>query len=151
MSAALLHRYEPVRYKAQAEAAREWTGFSLREMARECLEQKGANLRGKGIDEVVQLALYNFDLPNILADVANKTLRAGYENYPNTFQPFTKRGTATDFKTIYRTQLSGAPALVAGQRARRNQAGNAHRFEGKLLARYLCSYYQHHAQDHHQR
>lgn len=112
MSAALLHRYEPVRYKAQAEAAREWTGFSLRELARECLHQKGASISGKGIDEVVHLALTTSDLPNILLDVSNKTLRAGYENYPNTFQPFTKRGTATDFKTIYRTQLSGAPALL---------------------------------------
>jgi hypothetical protein len=112
MSAALLHRYEPVRYQAEAEAAREWSGFSLREMARECVTFKGTSVRGKGIDEVVQLAISTSDLPNILIDVANKTLRAGYENYPNTFQPFTKRGTATDFKTIYRTQLSGAPALL---------------------------------------
>jgi hypothetical protein len=113
MSATLLHRYEPVRYRAEAEKAREWTGYSLMEMAREALREKGENLRGKGPNEVAQLALTTSDFPNILADVANKTLRAGYELYPNTFQPFTKRATAPDFKNINRTQLSGAPALLA--------------------------------------
>jgi hypothetical protein len=112
MSATLLHRYEPVRYRAEAEKAREWTGYSLMEMAREALREKGENLRGKGPNDVAQLALTTSDFPNILADVANKTLRAGYELYPNTFQPFTKRATAPDFKNINRTQLSGAPALL---------------------------------------
>jgi hypothetical protein len=112
MSATLLHRYEPVRYRAEAEKAREWTGYSLMEMAREALREKGENLRGKGPNDVAQLALTTSDFPNILADVANKTLRAGYDLYPNTFQPFTKRATAPDFKNINRTQLSGAPALL---------------------------------------
>lgn len=112
MSATLLHRYEPTRYKDQAPAAREWMGYSLMEMSRECLKRKGESLSGKGSGEIAQLALTTSDLPNILADVANKTLRAGYENYPNTFAAFTRRATATDFKNVHRTQLSGAPALL---------------------------------------
>jgi hypothetical protein len=112
MSATLLHRYEPVRYRAEAEKAREWTGYSLMEMAREALREKGENLRGKGPNDVAQLALTTSDFPNILADVANKTLRAGYELYPSTYDTFAKRSTATDFKNINRTQLSGAPKLL---------------------------------------
>lgn len=112
MSATLLHRYEPVRYKAQADAGREWMGYSLMEMSREILRRKSTPLAGKGPDEVANLALTTSDFPNILADVANKTLRAGYENYPNTFQTFTRRTTARDFKNINRVQLSGAPAML---------------------------------------
>jgi hypothetical protein len=112
MTATLLHRYEPVRYKAEADKAREWMGYSLMEMSRECLRRKGTPLAGKGPGEVAHLALTTSDLPNILLDAANKTLRAGYENYPNTFQAFTRRSTARDFKNVNRTQLSGAPALL---------------------------------------
>jgi hypothetical protein len=112
MSATLLYRYEPQRYKDQATAAREWTGYSLMEMSRECLREKGIALSGKGPSEVAQLALSTSDLPNILENVANKTLRAGYELYPNTFQAFCKRATVRDFKTVSRTQLSGAPTLL---------------------------------------
>jgi hypothetical protein len=112
MSATLLYRYEPTRYKEQATAAREWSGYSLMEMSRECLREKGIPLAGKGPSEIARLALSTSDFPNILADVANKTLRAGYELYPNTFQAFCKRATVRDFKNVNRTQLSGAPALL---------------------------------------
>jgi hypothetical protein len=113
MSATLLHRYEPTRYKDQAGKAKEWMGYSLMEMARECLRRKGGSLSGRGPGEIAHLALSTSDFPNILADVANKTLRAGYELYPNTFAPFCRRATVRDFKNVNRTQLSGAPALLA--------------------------------------
>lgn len=112
MAATLLHRYEPVRYKGEAEKAREWMGFSLMEMGRECLKHKGQNLRGIGPSETAQLMLTTSDFPNILMDVANKTLRAGYENYPNTFQAFATRKTARDFKNINSVALGGGPPLV---------------------------------------
>jgi hypothetical protein len=112
MAATLLYRAEPARNKELAVKAREFMGYSLMEMSREALRRKGESFAGKGPSEVAHLALTTSDLPNILADVANKSLRAGYELYPNTFQVFMRRATARDFKTVNRTQLSGAPALL---------------------------------------
>jgi hypothetical protein len=51
------------------------------------------------------------DFPYILANVANKTLRAAYEAAPQTFKPFCRQTTNPDFKTIARTQLGDAPSL----------------------------------------
>jgi len=51
------------------------------------------------------------DFPFILANVANKTLRAAYEAAPQTFKPFCRQTTNPDFKTIARTQLGDAPTL----------------------------------------
>jgi hypothetical protein len=50
-------------------------------------------------------------LPNILANVANKSLRDAYLSAPRTFQPWARQGVASDFKTISRTNMSDAPAL----------------------------------------
>jgi hypothetical protein len=112
VTSALLHRFNPTAFKDQADPGRQWVGLSLMDLGRECLRRKGINPLGRGPAEVAQLALTTSDFPNILADVANKTLRMGYENYPNTFQVFCRKSTANDFKSINRTQLSGAPAML---------------------------------------
>jgi hypothetical protein len=62
------------------------------------------------------------DFPAILANVANKTLRQGYEAYPRTFQPFCRQVTAQDFKPINRVMLADAPALQ-----QLNEKGEYHR------------------------
>jgi hypothetical protein len=62
------------------------------------------------------------DFPAILANVANKTLRQGYEAYPRTFQPFCRQVTAQDFKPINRVMLADAPVLQA-----LNEKGEYHR------------------------
>ena len=62
------------------------------------------------------------DFPAILANVANKTLRQGYEAYPRTFQPFCRQVTAQDFKPINRVLLADAPALP-----QLNEKGEYHR------------------------
>jgi hypothetical protein len=60
---------------------------------------------------VAKLALSTSDFPNILAEVANKTLRQAYEAYPRTFLPFSRRRSAVDFKNINAVQLGEAPSL----------------------------------------
>jgi hypothetical protein len=62
------------------------------------------------------------DFPAILANVANKTLRQGYEAYPRTFQPFCRQVTAADFKPINRVMLADAPVLQ-----QLNEKGEYHR------------------------
>jgi len=115
----LLHKHNPKVYKLD-EGGRQYRGLSLMEIGREILTRRGLKIRGLSKSEVAGLCLGlevrggllgTSDFPNILANVANKTLRTSYEAAPQTFKPFTKQKTAADFKTISRTQLSDAPSL----------------------------------------
>ncbi|WP_299082819.1 prohead protease/major capsid protein fusion protein [uncultured Paraglaciecola sp.] len=110
MGAALLHRYDPS--KELPEGARQYRGLSLLEMTRENMRVRGVD--DKGMDRL-QVATRAFestsDLPDVLADVANKTLRQAYEAAPRTFQPWARQSSASDFKSINRMTLSDAPAL----------------------------------------
>jgi hypothetical protein len=109
---ALLHRFEPTAHKL-SDAAREWRGMTLLEMARVFVESGGVHsTRGLTRHELATRAMHSeSDFPNILANVANKTLRTAYEAAPRTFQPFCRQVTASDFKAMSRVQLGEAPAL----------------------------------------
>jgi len=125
--------------KQQSEAeemAREYRNFKLIDMAKEYLQLRGVNPRGWDNTRIAELALRapsrgveffdgaesTSDFPAILANVANKTLRQGYEAYPRTFQPFCRQMTAADFKPINRVMLADAPALQ-----QLNEKGEYHR------------------------
>jgi hypothetical protein len=114
VSLAMLHRYDPGEYKLNDEA-RQYRGMGLIDMARESLELGGKNTRGMSKDEIAREALAaqtTSDFPNILANVMHKTLRRGYEAAPRTFLAFSRRGTASDFKSMSRVQRGEAPALL---------------------------------------
>lgn len=118
------------------EMAREYRNFKLLEMAKEFLQLKGVDPRGMDARLIAELALRGpsrgveffdgaestSDFPAILANVANKTLRQGYEAYPRTFQPFCRQMTAADFKPINRVMLADAPSLQ-----KLNEKGEYHR------------------------
>lgn len=112
MAEALLHRVNP---GAQvADGAREYRGFTLIDMAREALELRGERTRGLSRDEIAARALQQrsgyhstADFPVILGNVVNTSLRAGYEQAPQTFRPLVREVAAADFKLINRAQLSG--------------------------------------------
>ncbi|MBF0190223.1 MAG: peptidase U37 [Magnetococcales bacterium] len=109
---ALLHRFDPTSHKL-SDAAREWRGLTLVEMARTFLEADGGRTT-KGMtryDVATRALLTGSDFPNILANVANKTLRNAYDTAPRTFQPFCRQVIASDFKAMTRVQLGEAPAL----------------------------------------
>jgi ATP-dependent protease ClpP protease subunit len=90
----------------------DFTQMSLIEIARTVLVNLGISVNGMNHNAIATQAMHSTsDFPNILADVANKSLRAGYDAYPRTFLPFTRRVTASDFKYINRAQLGEAPAL----------------------------------------
>ena len=127
----------PEQQKQAVEAAREYRNFKLIDLAREALTFKGINPRGMDSTRIAELALQapsrtaeyfaggaesTSDLPAILANVANKTLRQGYEAYPRTFQPFCRQVTAQDFKPINRVMLADAPVLQP-----LNEKGEYHR------------------------
>ena len=110
MANAIMHRASPS-HKLD-DGARQFAGLSMIELARDCLEMRGIKTRGM---DKLQIAARAFegtsDLPSVLANVANKSLRAAYQSAPRTFTPWARQTSAADFKTISRTNLSDAPAL----------------------------------------
>lgn len=113
---ALLHRYDPTAFPL-TDAAREYRGMTLLDMARDFVAADGIKVRGLSRDEVARHALARrsmttTDFPAVLGNVTNRTLRASYEVAPNTFRPFCRRTTAPNFKLITRTQLGDAPPLL---------------------------------------
>lgn len=126
ISNALRHRADPSSCSIeQGSLEAEYVHKSLIEIARDCLDRTGVDTRYMSKGRVAEAALgmgsthgraggmiSTSDFPLVLADVANKSLRTGYENAPRTFVPWTRRVTANDFKTIRRIQLSGGMALA---------------------------------------
>lgn len=126
MEAAILFRANPKDAKL-AEGGHDYAGLTLVDIGRECLEAIGVKTRGMSRNEIARVALQGrfgaeqyfagvgamttSDFPNILANVANKTLRQAYEAAPRTFLPFCRQVSAADFKPINRIQLSDVPTL----------------------------------------
>jgi hypothetical protein len=125
MEAALLLRGNPRASGEMVDKGREFAGLTLVDMARECLDAAGVKTRGMSRNEIARVALQGrngaaeyfdgamttSDFPNILANVANKTLRQAYDAAPRTFVPFCRQVTAFDFKPVNRIQLSDIAAL----------------------------------------
>ena len=117
---ALLHRHDMRTYKLD-DAARDFRGMSLVDIARDCLETAGRSTRGMSRQEIASEALAaaqrsggmhsTSDFPFVLANVANKTLRAAYEQSPQTFRPLVREVSVPDFKTVSRVQMGEAPAF----------------------------------------
>ena len=108
---ALLHRHKGDEVKLHDDA-RVYRGMSLMRLAEDVLTAQGQNVRGLSPVELAERALHSSsDFVEILANVANKSLRSAYEEAPQTFAPFTRRTQVADFKEISRTQLGDAPKL----------------------------------------
>jgi hypothetical protein len=108
---ALLHRHDPKSNKL-TDAGRQYRGMTLLELARDMIEASGTRTRGMARDEIARRAFQTTsDFSAVLEGVTNRTLRAAYEAYPNTFQAFCRQVNATDFKDQNRVQLGEAPQL----------------------------------------
>jgi hypothetical protein len=117
---ALLHRVNPTHFKLEA-IGREYRGMSMLDIAKVYLQARGERVTDLPRMEIAGKALglialrggmhTTSDFPLLLADVANKSLRADYEAAPQTFMPFTRIGSVPDFKLANRVQIGDAPAL----------------------------------------
>lgn len=121
VSNALLLRSDPSTQMSaeEREAAREFRNMSLLEISRQYLETAGISTRGMDRLTLAGAALgmrggmiTTSDLATILANTANKRLRAAYEAAPQTFRPFISVGTLPDFKSAPIVGLGDAPALL---------------------------------------
>lgn len=115
---AVMHRAFPGKV-ALTEAAREWRGMSLLEMARGFLNAQGISTKGMGKHDLAQEALKvraghsTSDFPYVLANVANKSLLQSYNELSakQSFRPIVKVAYVPDFKQVSRVRLGEVPNL----------------------------------------
>lgn len=117
---ALLHRAAPTLFKLD-DNARQYRGMTFLRTAEAMLHAHGVRTSGLGPMELAGAALgwqtrggmhSTSDFSALLGDVANKVLRAAYEEKPATFKAIGSRVTLSDFKPSNRVQLGNAPALL---------------------------------------
>ncbi len=124
---ALLHRVRPKTGADEkgfelSDKGRNYRGMTLLRIAEVYLNQIGVRTTSLGKMKIAGYALgleqrapgmhTTSDFANLLADVANKTLRAAYAEAPQTWIPLARRTTLPDFKPVKRLQLGEAPALL---------------------------------------
>ncbi len=80
-------------------------GYTLPEMARECLRMAGLNHHGS-VKEMIGRALTTSDFPHLLANLATKALQEAWAQQPETWQVWCGIGSVSDFKTYYDNALS---------------------------------------------
>ncbi|TXH10574.1 MAG: Clp protease ClpP [Hyphomicrobiaceae bacterium] len=99
----------------------EYSSYSLSELARASLDARGLRPRSPNRLEMVGAAFVptmaggmhsTSDFGNILLDVANKSMLKGWEEAEETFDVWTSKGQASDFKPINRVDANLFPALA---------------------------------------
>lgn len=109
----LLHRFDGQKYQMK-EGEGEFVQGSILDMARHFLALEG--VRGAytmNRQELAKRALHSTsDFPEVLANTANRSLRAAYEGAPNTFMPFVRETSKDDFKQISSVQIGNGGKLV---------------------------------------
>lgn len=108
----LMNQFDGQKYKLE-NGDGEIRAHGVLGMARRILELEG--VRGAAFmspSEVATRALHHSsDFALILENVANKSLRAAYDAAPNTFAPFVKTKSVSDFKDISSYSLSAGSQL----------------------------------------
>lgn len=100
------------------EGENNFRGHTLLMMAQKSLEMNGINTAQMGKLEMAGHAFTmrsathsTSDFDNVLADVATKTMLVGYENQPESFEQWTRKGTLPDFKGAKRVGMNVMPSL----------------------------------------
>lgn len=97
----------------KAESDNRYNGYTLRELARASLVDRGVSgIPGNPLGMVGMAFTHSSsDFGGILADVANKSLLKGWEESTETYHLWTKKGTLPDFKVGHRAGLDGFKSL----------------------------------------
>lgn len=96
------------------EAGNEFNGMSLVDIARASLQRHGQSVSGKSADHVARMVLAahsTSDFPELLANTANRRLRAAYEAYEHNWRGFSYVSSVPDFKANKRIQLGSFNSL----------------------------------------
>lgn len=98
----------------EAEKENAYNGYTLRELARASLVDRGIGIAGyQSPMAMVGLAFThsNSDFGNILMDVAHKAALQGWDDAPETFDRWTRKGSLSDFKVSHRVGIDPFPNL----------------------------------------
>lgn len=108
----MLHAFNPEKFKME-DGDEQFRFTSIQRAARHFLQANGVgNVLSLTNQEVAQRVLHTTsDFPEILANVANKSMLSGYEAAPRTFGPFVSQRSASDFKEISSLALSTGEKL----------------------------------------
>jgi len=102
-----------IKLKDPHPAARDFKGYSVVDFARARLSQFGKSTSGMSRAEVIQAALTTSDLPDLLANVASKSVMNGFSaEHAVTHTLWTQQSVLPDFKVAKRVALSEAPGLL---------------------------------------
>ncbi|WP_338928218.1 prohead protease/major capsid protein fusion protein (plasmid) [Roseomonas mucosa] len=115
---ALLHRGG--RTTELTDAARQFRGLSMMELAREVLGARGVSVRGLDRNELVERALARgisefqgmSEFSVILSNVARKSLMQGYTLAPQTWRQLVRITDLPDFKKVTKVQRGTMPGLT---------------------------------------
>ncbi len=117
---AILHRLSPGHFKLD-EAGRLYRGMNMLDIGRAYLQARGVRVTNMSKNQLAGEALgltnrsgmhTTSDFADLLANVANKTLRRAYEEAPQTFLPLGVQVSIPDYKTVSRVQFGDAPSLL---------------------------------------
>ncbi|MCC3245088.1 Mu-like prophage major head subunit gpT family protein [Methylocystis sp. WRRC1] len=111
MAEALYVRSNPTHQPS--DAARQFCGLSMVEMARDLLRSRSISTIGLSPAGVIDraMAMTTSDFPLLLADVVNKELRASYSAAPSGIKQVARMTAARDFRARHRVQVSGPLTL----------------------------------------
>jgi hypothetical protein len=93
-----------------SEAARPFAGLSMVELARDCLRVRNLSTTGSPA-VIVERALSTSDLPYLMGDALDRTMRGAYQLAPSALKRVSRQVTARDFRKRHRLQMSSAPTL----------------------------------------
>lgn len=114
MAEALAARLNP--RLAPSEAARDYMGLSVAEMAGSMLEDRGVRVRGMNRARVIEAAMSGGwqgtrDFPNLLNSAATRALAEAYQAAPSAIKTVARKRLANDYRPLTILRMSEAPRL----------------------------------------
>lgn len=95
----------------------EFSSMSLSEMARVAIQTRNERPQSGRLEMIGQaftmagVGHSTSDFGSLLADVANKSMLKGWDEAQETYEAWTSKGSATDFKTVKRVGVTPFPSL----------------------------------------
>ncbi len=112
-----------IKLASPAPGAKDYSTLSFENIARNCLRASNVDTSYMGREEIMKRALSTSDFPNILANVASKSVMKGYEAGQQTYRIWAKTGMLPDFKTASRVALGDAPEMLLNESGEEVQQG----------------------------
>jgi hypothetical protein len=92
----------------ESQAAREYRGTSLLDMARESLAQAGVSVRGMDKSDIAIRAMHSTsDFPLLMASIQRVTLKAAYGAEVQTWAPLAEQRNLPDFRDMKEIEVGG--------------------------------------------